>query len=529
MIINKSMKKFIIITLITAILAMSLNYAMSPLRVYAGTVPDDLLHSLSDAVHTATDSDAEGFTDINESDFFYDSVIWAYSGREPQIVSGISKNEFKPYNICNRAQVVTFLWRYYGCPEPKSINNPFSDVSADDFYYKPVLWAYENGITSGIKKNIFGILNPCSRAQFATMLWRAAGKPEPASLKNPFADIPQNSLYADAVLWAYEKKITSGKNATHFNPNASINRAQAIVFIYNYYNPSGLHQTILDGTDYKDVYDYEYYSSHNSDVVINYGDDEGRVLRHFVDYGMYEGRRGSVEFNVFNYICRYSDLHNSYKYEYKYYYIHYMRFGKAEGRIANGNSTQSEAKDAIKATTGVSYIDEEPLYANNKFVFIGDSRMFRMEKLFGDRGGTYIAQSSLGLDWMKSQKDRYLGLKGKYIIMNMGVNDMYNVDKYLEFYRTLPADFVANNKVIVLSVNPVEDGKDFALEYEKYNSDVDAFNRKIKENLPKNLIYMDSNTYLKTKGYVTYDGLHYDDNTNIKLYNFMIRSCNALK
>ena len=175
----------------------------------------------------------KGFSDVDENAFYYDAVMWANS-TDPKIVAGITEELFKPYNNCNRAQVVSFLWRLYGCPEPDTVVNPFIDVDESSFYYKPVLWASENDITSGITASKFAPFNTCTRSQFVTFLWRAAGKPEPSDSINPFVDIDNNRFYTDAVLWAFEKRITSGKDATHFNPAGIINRAQTVAFLYRF-------------------------------------------------------------------------------------------------------------------------------------------------------------------------------------------------------------------------------------------------------------------------------------------------------
>ena len=97
-------------------------------------------------------------------------VIWAVQGR---VTNGVSADKFGSYDVCNRAAVVTFLWRAAGSPAPKSANNPFTDVKTTDFFYKPVLWAIENGITNGLTATAFGPNSPCNRAQVVTFLYRA--------------------------------------------------------------------------------------------------------------------------------------------------------------------------------------------------------------------------------------------------------------------------------------------------------------------------------------------------------------------
>ena len=110
------------------------------------------------------------FTDVAESDYFHDAVIWAV---ENGITNGLTATSFGPEFSCTRAQIVTFLWRAAGSPEPKSQENPFTDLSADDYYYDAVLWAVENGITSGTTATTFGGNSTCTRGQIVTFLYRA--------------------------------------------------------------------------------------------------------------------------------------------------------------------------------------------------------------------------------------------------------------------------------------------------------------------------------------------------------------------
>ena len=169
------------------------------------------------------------FTDVKESDYFYEPVLWAVSYN---ITSGVSSNRFGPGNPCTRAQVVTFLWRAAGSPEPTSDNNPFTDVSESNYYYKAVLWAVENGITSGTSSTTFGPSRPCTRAQVVTFLWRACGSPNPSSYNNPFTDVKETDYYYKAVLFAVEYGITSGMSATTFGSSNTCTRAHVVTFLY---------------------------------------------------------------------------------------------------------------------------------------------------------------------------------------------------------------------------------------------------------------------------------------------------------
>ena len=171
------------------------------------------------------------FVDVKETDFFYDAVLWAVN-HEPLITTGTSKTKFSPGKDCTREQVVTFLWRALSCPEPTNTQNPFKDVPADAYYTKAVLWAVENGITTGKSKTKFGVGDPCNRAQVVTFLWRAKYCPEPTITQNPFKDVPADAYYTKAVLWAVEKGITKGTSKTKFSPDQTCNRGQVVTFLY---------------------------------------------------------------------------------------------------------------------------------------------------------------------------------------------------------------------------------------------------------------------------------------------------------
>ena len=169
------------------------------------------------------------FLDVNETQFFYDSVLWAV---EEGITSGMTPTEFGPFSVCNRAQVVTFLWRAAGCPEPAATEHPFTDVAAGSFYEKPVLWAVENGITTGISATEFGPNLACNRAQVVTFLFRAWNAQAPEDVENPFEDVKESDFFYAPVLWALANGVTTGADATHFNPNGQCQRAQVVTFLY---------------------------------------------------------------------------------------------------------------------------------------------------------------------------------------------------------------------------------------------------------------------------------------------------------
>ena len=169
------------------------------------------------------------FVDVPEGAYYYQPVAWALRN---QITSGTSGTTFSPDDRCVRAQVVTFLWRAMGAPEPRLSQNPFVDVNPGDYYYKAVLWAVENGVTAGVDTTHFGPLAGCNRAQVVTFLWRATGSVEPRQTVNPFADVAQGSYYVKPVLWAVENGITAGVSADHFGPDNICSRAQIVTFLY---------------------------------------------------------------------------------------------------------------------------------------------------------------------------------------------------------------------------------------------------------------------------------------------------------
>ena len=173
------------------------------------------------------------FSDVSEGSFYYEPVMWAV---EEGITNGATETTYNPNGTCLRAQVVTFLHRADGNPEPTSTRNPFTDVKSSDFFYKPVLWAVEKGITNGISETTFGSFANCNRAAVVTFLWRAAGSPEPKSTDNPFVDVKTTDYFYKPVLWAVENGITNGVDATHFGPATDCNRAQVVTFLYRAYN-----------------------------------------------------------------------------------------------------------------------------------------------------------------------------------------------------------------------------------------------------------------------------------------------------
>ena len=170
------------------------------------------------------------FVDVPDGIYFYDPVLWAL---ENDITKGIDDTHFGPDVACTRAQVVTFLWRAAGSPEPTSTENPFVDVPDGIYCHKAVLWALENGITKGIDETHFGADLECTRAYVVTFLYRAMGKPEVASTESVFSDVTDPGVYYyTPVLWAVENGVTKGISANTFGVDQVCNRAQIVTFLY---------------------------------------------------------------------------------------------------------------------------------------------------------------------------------------------------------------------------------------------------------------------------------------------------------
>ena len=171
------------------------------------------------------------FTDVDEEDYFFDAVQWA---AENGITGGVSAKRFGPALDCSRGQTMTFLWRAMGEPEPGSYDPALTDVKRGSYYYDAVLWAMQEGITTGAGKGLFAPDKAVTRGQFVTFLYRLSG--EKSDAVHPFTDVPAGSYYGPAIAWAYSKGITTGTSKTAFSPDASCTRAQIITFLYRYFN-----------------------------------------------------------------------------------------------------------------------------------------------------------------------------------------------------------------------------------------------------------------------------------------------------
>lgn len=169
------------------------------------------------------------FADVSADDYYYEAVKWA---SENGVTGGIGENLFGAKLPCTRAQIVTFLWRAAGSPEPKGMSG-FVDVSADAYYAKAVAWAVEEGIVSGTSATTFSPDAVCTRAQSVAFLYRAFG--EKVNEAAGFSDVSADAYYADAVAWAVENGVASGIGGGLFAPDQDCARGQIVAFLYRAY------------------------------------------------------------------------------------------------------------------------------------------------------------------------------------------------------------------------------------------------------------------------------------------------------
>ena len=169
------------------------------------------------------------FADVSTDAYYYEAVKWA---AENNITGGIGNGLFGPELTCSRGQIVTFLWRAAGSPEPKALST-FTDVAADAYYAKTVAWAVENGVTTGTGDGKFSPDAPCTRGQAVTFLWRALG--QLAGDTASFSDVPADSYFAQAVAWAAQSGVTTGVGNNLFAPGGDCTRAQIVTFLWRAY------------------------------------------------------------------------------------------------------------------------------------------------------------------------------------------------------------------------------------------------------------------------------------------------------
>ena len=167
------------------------------------------------------------FSDVPANAYYADAVYWAV---ENGVTVGTSATTFGPARALTRAESVTFLWRAYGCPEPETTVNPFTDVSETAYYYKAALWAMENGVTYGTSATTFTPGRPVTRAEALTFQWRAAGSPEVTG--DGFSDVEADAYYADAVTWAAERGYLTGVEDGKYEPGRSVTRQEFAAILW---------------------------------------------------------------------------------------------------------------------------------------------------------------------------------------------------------------------------------------------------------------------------------------------------------
>ncbi|WP_166543182.1 S-layer homology domain-containing protein [Acutalibacter sp. 1XD8-36] len=175
-----------------------------------------------------TEPTVGGFSDVKQSAYYADAVLWAV---ENGITSGIGGGKFAPAQTCKREQIVTFLYRSKGSPQV-SITDQFTDMPKSEEFQRAISWAVENNITMGNGKGQFSPEKGCTRAEAMTFIWRAAGRPEPKT-EASFSDMPSSSDFRKAISWAVENNITQGIGNNKFGPNNPCNRGHIVTFLYN--------------------------------------------------------------------------------------------------------------------------------------------------------------------------------------------------------------------------------------------------------------------------------------------------------
>ena len=178
-------------------------------------------------------STAVPFEDVSSAASYYSAVVWAY---DSGIVRGTSATTFSPRESCTRGQLALMLYRMAGKPSVIGIANPFDDVKPSAPYYEAVLWAYSAGIIRGTGEAHFNPNGSVTRSQIVLMLYRMAGRPDVSDVENPFTDVEESDSFFRAVLWAYSEGVTTGTSAATFSPADNCTRFQLVMFLYRFHN-----------------------------------------------------------------------------------------------------------------------------------------------------------------------------------------------------------------------------------------------------------------------------------------------------
>ncbi len=305
------------------------------------------------------------FTDVARSKYYAEAVQWAY---ENDIVNGTSATTFGPEKSITRGQIAVILWNAIGKKAEATGENAFSDVKVGRYYYDAVLWASEQGIASGTSKKKFEPNANTTRAQAISMLWRAYGE-ERATTKNPFLDVPSDAYYYKAVMWAYENRYTNGASKYIFGSQSTLTRGQFVTWLYNISKGNTEDKriekkdaatslsTVYEGTDWSRVFNYEYYFQRYEKIRHAYGDNPREALERFVDKGMSLCEHGCRTFDVMSYYRANKDLRELYGQDWARYYRHYVTTGYKEERTAVGVATITDPITTYKGTDFSSIYD----------------------------------------------------------------------------------------------------------------------------------------------------------------------------
>ena len=229
-------------------------------------------------------SAAGRFTDVPGNAYYADAVEWAV---ENDITFGTGANTFRPDAYCTRAQALTFIWKALGSPSSKYQYENFADVVPNDYFYDAVLWATENHITSGTSSTTFSPNQTVTRAQAMTFLYKAASAYWGETSTNPFGDVRTSDYYYRAVLWAVGQNITSGTSVTQFSPNAYCTRGQMMVFLYKYFVGDSESPNV---PDYANAYKRQLQAHPLTTILFSYTNSEGEIITVFddTDYTLYD-------------------------------------------------------------------------------------------------------------------------------------------------------------------------------------------------------------------------------------------------
>ncbi len=219
----------------------------------------------------------DSFEDVEQGRFYYDAVYWAL---ENGVTTGTSATTFSPEEACTRAQTVAFLWRMAGEPEPENLDTGFEDVDSGRFYAKAVAWAVENGVTTGTTPTTFEPNGICSRGEFVTFLYRAAGKPE-ANIYAMFTDVEEGRYYEKPVSWAVENGVTTGTTPVTFSPGDVCTRGHVVTFLYRW--ATGTKVKIVNVQDFGAVPGDDI---DDTDAIQNAANEEGAEMV-YVPAGVY--------------------------------------------------------------------------------------------------------------------------------------------------------------------------------------------------------------------------------------------------